>query len=106
MTKIEIADYLANLMTIEAYYDDIGVSHRWLNAEMAATSKIFEQTLEQERENETRKRHYLALGREEGAHPPQGQPRRSEPNRNGNGNKTEHGKGFRRPGPQSPNGCE
>lgn len=95
MTKYEIASYLADLMTVDAYFDDIGVNHKWLNDEMAAIAKELEKST-MEKEYEVRPSRYIP---QEGTNPPKSEPRRSEPVGNGNGDKTQHGKGFRRPGP-------
>lgn len=94
--KYELAEYLANLMEIDSYYDDIGVTHAWLNEEMAAMTTALEVLIKEEKRNETRTREYNPLGPEARANPTQSQSRGSEPVGNGNGKQGEFGKPLRR----------
>lgn len=95
--KYEIAEYLAMLMEIDAYYDDIGVTHAWLNAEMAAMTTALEGLIKQEKQyDETRSRPYIPLGAEARANPPQSKPGGSESTGDGNGKQGEFRKPLRR----------
>lgn len=58
MTKVELVSYLADLLTIDAYLDDLGIAHPWLNREEEETLKLIEGNIrdEQEVKDEARKK--------------------------------------------------
>lgn len=59
MTKIELADYLSNLVTLDSYLDDLGVSYDWLNREETERfNELGEIIQKEQKEADARKSRY------------------------------------------------